>query len=61
MTEDSGFAPHVDRRGTYLTLATCKPMIRKTARIGDWIVGVGGEVIDWKHRLNIMVGANRVL
>src|SRR6266542_6663838 len=23
------------------TLATCKPLIRKTARIGDWVVGTG--------------------
>lgn len=24
------------------TLATCKPKIRKSAKVGDWIMGIGG-------------------
>lgn len=36
---DSGFAPN-PFYGT-CTLATCKPDIRKHARVGDWVVGTG--------------------
>lgn len=36
---DSGFAPNPFY--DYCTLATCKPEIRRTAAIGDWIVGSG--------------------
>ena len=36
---DSGFAPNPFYR--YCTLATCKPDIRRHARIGDWVVGTG--------------------
>lgn len=36
---DSGFAPNPFYG--FCTLATCKPTIRKTANIGDWIVGIG--------------------
>jgi len=37
MTDDSGFAPCPF--GGMLTLATCKPMIRNSKRLGDWIAG----------------------
>lgn len=39
IARDYGFAPNPfsDR----CTLATCKPMIRKAANIGDWVVGTG--------------------
>ena len=33
---DAGFAPNAD--GRYLTLATCKPLIRKHAQVGDIII-----------------------
>ncbi len=36
---DSGFAPNPFY--SYCTLATCKPGIRKSANIGDWVVGSG--------------------
>lgn len=36
---DSGFAPNPFYG--VCTLATCKPPIRKSAKIGDWIVGTG--------------------
>ena len=42
MTHDTGFAPHVDRSGRFLTLATCKPKIRAVAKLGDWIMGIAG-------------------
>ncbi|MFC1902483.1 hypothetical protein ACFLX4_00225 [Chloroflexota bacterium] len=38
---DFGFAPNPFHG--YCTLATCKPGIRKGARIGDWVMGVGGS------------------
>jgi len=34
---DSGFAPNPFYN--YCTLATCKPDIRRSAKIGDWVVG----------------------
>ena len=36
---DSGFAPNPFYG--YCTLATCKPTIRESAQVGDWIVGSG--------------------
>lgn len=39
--QDYGFAPN-PFLGT-CTLATCKPSIRGTARVGDWIVGTGSK------------------
>lgn len=40
ITRDLGFAPNPFHG--LCTLATCKPKIRKGAKIGDWIMGVGG-------------------
>lgn len=37
---DFGFAPNPFHG--YCTLATCKPVIRKTAEVEDWIIGMGG-------------------
>jgi hypothetical protein len=39
VTRDFGFAPNPFP--PYCTLATCKPCIRNTAVIGDWIMGIG--------------------
>ncbi|MGP1719680.1 Nmad2 family putative nucleotide modification protein [Shewanella frigidimarina] len=41
ITRDFGFAPNPFYGNC--TLATCKPKIRKGAKIGDWILGVGGR------------------
>ncbi|MCL4526309.1 MAG: hypothetical protein M1492_07420 [Gammaproteobacteria bacterium] len=38
---DSGFAPNPFYG--YCTLATCKPNIRRSAGIGDWVVGSGSN------------------
>ncbi|SEP08714.1 hypothetical protein SAMN05192574_12160 [Mucilaginibacter gossypiicola] len=38
---DLGFAPNPFHG--YCTLATCKPRIRNSAKINDWIIGVGGS------------------
>jgi hypothetical protein len=37
MIDDTGFAPNPFH--DFLTLATCKPDIRKKAQIGDWVLG----------------------
>ena len=36
---DTGFAPNPF--GDFCTLACCKPVIRRTADVGDWIMGIG--------------------
>jgi hypothetical protein len=38
---DTGFAPNPYHG--YCTLATCKQTIRKTVRIGDWILGLSSK------------------
>lgn len=38
---DFGFAPNPFHG--FCTLATCKPDIRNTAKVGDWIFGLGGK------------------
>lgn len=38
---DYGFAPNPF--GQYCTLATCKPEIRNSATIGDWVIGTGSD------------------
>lgn len=41
ITRDFGFAPNPFYG--FCTLATCKPDIRKAAKVGDWIMGIGGS------------------
>lgn len=41
ITRDFGFAPNPFHG--VCTLATCKPGIRSSAKIGDWVLGVGGS------------------
>lgn len=51
MTHDSGFAPNPEH--DVLTLATCKPTIRRCAEIGCWISGwTANKVRDKKNILN---------
>jgi len=38
---DSGFAPNPYHG--YCTLACCKPVIRRNARQGDWVVGISSK------------------
>jgi hypothetical protein len=42
IVNDSGFAPNP--YWGYCTLATCKPVIRSTAKPGDWVIGIGSKV-----------------
>jgi hypothetical protein len=41
---DLGFAPNPFHG--YCTLATCKPGIRKSAQINDWVIGMGGTRLN---------------
>lgn len=38
ITHDTGFSPNPF--WSYCTLANCKPAIRRTAELGDWVVGL---------------------
>ena len=49
VARDFGFAPNPFHG--YCTLATCKPIIRRVAKVGDWVVGVGGKDLDATGRL----------
>lgn len=46
---DFGFAPNPFYG--FCTLAACKPQIRKTAQIGDWIIGTGSVTKELNGRL----------
>jgi putative DNA base modification enzyme with NMAD domain len=46
---DFGFAPNPF--GGICTLATCKPQIRRTGHVGDWIVGTGSAQRSLAGRL----------
>lgn len=41
VARDFGFAPNPFHG--FCTLATCKPRTRRVAKVGDWIVGMGGR------------------
>ena len=43
ITRDFGFAPNPFHG--FCTLATCKPRIRKAAKVGDWVMGIGGSTL----------------
>ena len=47
ITHDHGFSPNYDPPA--LTLACCKPRIRKTAVVGDWIVGTHSKKRGWNR------------
>lgn len=52
---DYGFAPNPFYG--YCTLATCKPRIRLSACIGDWVIGTGGVKY---HRTGYLIYAMKV-
>jgi hypothetical protein len=49
LTVDNGGAPCV--QDGLLSLAICKPMIRSTARINDWLFGFAGKSLHPDQRL----------
>ena len=53
ITHDSGFAPNPFQG--FLTLATCKPLVRKTAKVGDVLVGTGSASTVGNTRLGSLV------
>ena len=55
VARDYGFAPNPFFG--VCTLATCKPMIRRIASVGDWIIGTGSSP---RNRRGILVYAMRV-
>ena len=55
VARDYGFAPNPFYG--FCTLATCKPRIRKSAAIGDWIIGTGSKR---KNKAGHLVYAMRV-
>ena len=49
MTRDYGFAPNPFFG--FCTLANCKPKIRKSANVGDWIIGTGCKTRKLEYHL----------
>ena len=48
MKVDKGFAPNYS--GGILTLATCKPYIRETAKVGEWLAGWSSKALDGSQK-----------
>lgn len=59
VARDFGFAPNPFHG--ICTLATCKPIIRRTATVGDWIVGMGGGKLDAVGRCLYAMRVSRTL
>ena len=57
VTHDTGFSPNPF--WGYCTLANCKPSIRRTAKIGDWIVGLSPRGSG--HRLVFAMKVDEIL
>lgn len=49
LARDYGFAPNPF--GGFCTLATCKPRIRKSVVVGDWVLGTGSATVHGSDRL----------
>src|SRR5579862_7115644 len=56
---DFGFAPNPF--GGTCTLATCKPIIRRVARVGDWVCGMGGQRLGATGKLIFAMRVTRTL
>ncbi len=56
---DFGFAPNPFHG--YCTLATCKPRIRSTARIDDWVMGVGGKRLQATGKCIFMMKVSEII
>jgi hypothetical protein len=57
VTHDTGFSPNP--YWGYCTLACCKPIIRRNANIGDWMVGISTK--SKGHRLIYAMEVNEIL
>ena len=56
---DYGFAPNP--YFDYCTLATCKPRIRKSAQVGDWIAAFGAANSSIKECLVVLMRVEEIL
>ena len=59
ISTDAGFAPNPF--GRVCTLACCKPMLRRHAKIGDIVVGIGSASSDFPGHLIYAMKVSRVL
>lgn len=59
MVRDYGFAPNPF--AGFCTLATCKPKIRNTVAVSDWIMGTGGVTTGLEGRLIYLMEVNEVI
>ena len=59
MTRDFGFAPNPF--WGICTLANCKPKIRRSAQIGDWIIGTGAITCGLEKRLIYLMEVNEII
>ncbi|MBE5934278.1 MAG: hypothetical protein E7262_00615 [Lachnospiraceae bacterium] len=55
---DYGFAPNPFFN--VCTLATCKPQIRKSAKIGDWVAGFGGLKTSVPNKLVYLMRVDNI-
>lgn len=63
MVNDSGFAPNPFHE--LLTLANCKPCIRKSKKVGDWIAGytsqrLNGDIVDDERLIYLMKVTSKI-
>ena len=56
ITRDFGFAPNP--YFDFCTLATCKPVIRRCAHIGDWIAAIGPRNSKYENSLVYIMKVN---
>ena len=59
VARDYGFAPNPFYG--VCTLATCKPNIRRCARVGDWVIGTGSKQLDLDGHLVYAMKVSEVL
>lgn len=59
LRHDDGFAPNPFHNA--LTLATCKPVIRRKAKVGDYVIGTGSKPRNDKGNLMYIMQVNEVL
>jgi hypothetical protein len=59
ITHDSGSAPNPF--WGICTLAICKPTIRRTAKIGDWVVGTGSKEFGFENQVVYAMKITKIL
>lgn len=59
VTYDTGFAPNPFH--DCCTLATCKPVIRRCAEVGDWVIGVGSKRNNQEGKLVYAMQVKKIM